>query len=154
MADRQGYEARRVRLERLAPRPYQGTPAEDAWLAGWDRHLAEAVAARQALPDLTRAEAIAEIRTALRKRTGKAWTVKGGRGSGWSWLTITAPPRRCDESGTMTVEDRDELAAALGIEPHMAHQGVLVPGGGYYWHEYLARARGETPTVYGKPSWD
>ncbi len=54
----------------------------------------------------------------------------------------------------MTVEDRDELAAALGIEPHMAHQGVLVPGGGYYWHEYLARARGETPTVYGKPSWD
>ncbi len=23
-----------------------------------------------------------------------------------------------------------------------------------YWHEYLARARGETPTVYGEPSWD
>jgi hypothetical protein len=38
--------------------------------------------------------AIRLIRTALRKRSGKDWSVTGGKGTAWGWLTIDAPPRR------------------------------------------------------------
>ena len=43
---------------------------------------------------LDRDEAIARIRTALRRRSGVAWSVKGGRGTAWGWLRISAPPSR------------------------------------------------------------
>jgi hypothetical protein len=43
---------------------------------------------------MTRDDAISAIRTALRKRSGKAWSVKGGRGTSSGWITISSPPRR------------------------------------------------------------
>ena len=39
-------------------------------------------------------EAVKRIRTALKKRTGKTWSVKRGRGTGYCWLKVAAPPRR------------------------------------------------------------
>ncbi len=44
---------------------------------------------------LTRHEAIKRIKTALQKRSGKTWSVTGGRGTAWGWLRIDASPKRC-----------------------------------------------------------
>jgi len=41
-----------------------------------------------------RDEAIKRIRAALKKRSGKTWSVCGDRGTAWGWITISAPPRR------------------------------------------------------------
>ena len=43
---------------------------------------------------MDRNEAIKTIRTELKKKTGKSWSVTGGRGTGWGWIEVTAPPRR------------------------------------------------------------
>lgn len=121
--------------------------------------------------------AIAEIRKALRDRSGKAWSVKGGRGTAWGWLTIDAPPRRCtfesretgetdafglpvyewvdtgEPGGDMGPEDRRELAELLGLES-VHPQGVSIPASADHRREYVARARGERPTVIGEQYWD
>jgi hypothetical protein len=41
-----------------------------------------------------RSEVISTIRKALKERTGRPWSVKGGRGTGWGWIDVQAPPRR------------------------------------------------------------
>lgn len=43
---------------------------------------------------MDRNEAIDRIRKGLRRRSGKAWTVRGGRGTAWGWIRVEAPPRR------------------------------------------------------------
>ena len=43
---------------------------------------------------MTRDETIKAIRNALRARSGKTWSVKGGHGTGWGWITISVPPKR------------------------------------------------------------
>jgi hypothetical protein len=42
-----------------------------------------------------RDETIKAIRTALKRRSGKTWSVTGGRGTAGGWINISAPPRRC-----------------------------------------------------------
>ena len=37
---------------------------------------------------LTRDEAIGRIKASLKARSGKAWSVRGGRGTAWGWITI------------------------------------------------------------------
>jgi hypothetical protein len=44
------------------------------------------------------------IRTALRLRSGKAWSVSIGRGTARGWITITAPPAR-HWNGHMSLDD-------------------------------------------------
>lgn len=88
---------------------------------------------------LQRDEAIMRIRVALRNRTGKAWSVVGGRGTGWGWLTITAPPKRhtndaeggpCTDDASryyLTLADRIELGNIFTQDGRPAHcQGVSV----------------------------
>lgn len=104
-----------------------------------------------------RDEAIAAIRAALRRRSGKVWSVRGGRGTTWGWIKIIAPPRRCGADGAMTEEDRVELAELLGLDPAVgtAHrQGIDVPSSTHYRHEYIARAEGREPEIYGYAYWD
>ena len=43
---------------------------------------------------LTRTETIKRIRAALKEKTGKTWSVTGGRGTGSGWIRVEAPPRR------------------------------------------------------------
>jgi hypothetical protein len=43
---------------------------------------------------MDRDEAIKRIRTALKARSGKTWSVTGGRGTAWGWITVQAPPAR------------------------------------------------------------
>ncbi len=97
---------------------------------------------------------IAELKRALKHRSGKAWSVTGGRGTAWGWIRIDAPPaRRTSQYGYMTDEDRAELASLLGLDA--AHfQGVNIPASTAYRREYLQRAMGMTVTVNAEPYWD
>lgn len=127
---------------------------------------------------VTRDEAIRAIRAALKRRSGKTWSVKGGRGTAWGWITIMAPPRRCTgdyvkvgvdeltgrdkyelvdsgkQTGYMTPEDCAELARLLG-QPRPVHpQGDTVPDASDYRREYIERAEGRKITAPGTPYWD
>jgi hypothetical protein len=96
---------------------------------------------------------IKAIRKALRARSGKAWSVTGGRGTAWGWIRISAPPARCGEFGYMGDEDRAELGRLLGLDP--AHcQGISVPASSAYRAEYIDRAEGRAPSAFGSPYWD
>lgn len=100
-----------------------------------------------------RDETIAAIRRSLRSRSGKTWSVTGGRGTSWGWITIAAPPARRDRYGAMTPDDAKELATLLAIES--AHvQGVLVPPQQDFRDEYTDRAAGRVPSRKGEPQWD
>ena len=39
--------------------------------------------------------AVRAIREALKRRSGKYWSVTGGKGTAWGWIKISAPPGRC-----------------------------------------------------------
>ena len=127
---------------------------------------------------MDRNDTIREIRNALKRRSGKAWSVTGGRGTAWGWITISAPPARCTwrerqiagsmgrdpgdfelyDSGEpgrcMSPAETAELAALLCIEPHMARQGVSIPASSDYYREFVDRANGREPSVLGRPYWD
>lgn len=105
------------------------------------------------MDEATRDGAIAAIKAALKARSDRAWSVKGGRGTAWGWITVVAPPRRCNEYGSMTADDCAVLAGLFGLD-RVGGQGVSIPAGSDYRHEYAARARGEVPSVVGKPYWD
>jgi hypothetical protein len=101
-----------------------------------------------------RNDAIKLIRAALKRRSGKTWSVTGGRGTAWGWLTITSPPARRGEFGYMTDTDRAELGKLLGLDGPAHHQGVSIPAGSDYRREYVDRAHGLTPSIHGTPYWD
>lgn len=103
---------------------------------------------------LSRSEACRAMERALRARSGKAWSVKGGKGTGYGWLRISAPPRRCGEWGRMTPEDAAELGRLLGRSSPCHEQGESVPSGGDYRQEYADRCCGIEPETVGVPYWD
>lgn len=100
---------------------------------------------------MERNDAIAAIKAALKARSGKTWSVVGGRGTAWGWITITAPPKRCTEFGSMTADDAAELGKLFATDAH--HQGISVPASMAHRREYVARARGEAADVVA-PYWD
>jgi hypothetical protein len=167
---------------------------------------------------MDRDETIKRIRKALRARSGKDWSVTGGRGTAWGWITIDAPPRRrtwkyvqtktpeppapgaiyrgalgvtpgryvesgeftspaddpwarealeqgrdlvfqwevedpAYEFGHMSPADRAELASLLGLD-HVHFQGCSIAVSSDYRQEYVARAEGKTPAVFGSQYWD
>lgn len=110
--------------------------------------------------DLDRDMAIKLIRDALKKRSGKVWSVTGGRGTAWGWLSIDAPParRKYDFEGNpgghyMSPAERKELANLLDKDV-VHHQGESVPASSNHYREYVDRARGLEPTVHGMQYWD
>lgn len=115
-------------------------------------------AARDAVPAptfLDRNEAIARIRKALRARSGKSWSVTGGRGTAWGWITILSPPARREGRYFMSEAERVELAALLGLEEgRVSAQGVSIPASAEYRRYYLDRAEGREPTDNPTPYWD
>jgi len=126
---------------------------------------------------MDRNETIQRIRTALKLRSGKVWSVTGGRGTAWGWITITAPPKRRtghgvkksgaltdwpedyeykdtgEPNGNLAPAEQAELGRLLGLPP-VHFQGVSIPAGHDYWQEYTDRAEGKAPSVTGKPYWD
>jgi hypothetical protein len=125
---------------------------------------------------MDRNETIATIRKALKRRSGKAWSVTGGRGTAWGWIEIDAPPAQRtghyvkdadapdlpesyrlvdtgEPGGYMTPARRDELADLLGLD-RVHFQGVKIPASDAYRQEYVDRAEGRTPTRFGEQYWD
>lgn len=132
---------------------------------------------------IDRDDAIKLIREALKKRSGKAWSVTGGRGTAWGWITIQAPPARrvahmpnpayhCDNPEPGAVRDFEiaadekhgawytseadcfELAQLLDLSRPTHCQGVSIAASSEYRREYIARARGLEPTFHATPYWD
>lgn len=128
---------------------------------------------------MERSDTIKRIKTALQRRSGKPWSVTGGRGTAWGWIKIDAPPKRCTwkmrevtdpdnpyppkyedyeepgcEFGYMSPADRAELATLLGLSEPVHHQGVSIPASSDYWQEYIDRAEGRAPSVRGQQYWD
>lgn len=121
---------------------------------------------------------IKAIRVSLQERSGKAWSVTGGRGTAWGWITIYAPPSRCtghavvkagasgvnpedyeykdtgEPNGNMTSADSAELAKLMGL-PAVHHQGENVPASNAYQRVALWRAMTGTDGGHKvEPYWD
>ena len=102
---------------------------------------------------MDRDEAIARIRKALRERSGKAWSVTGGRGTAWGWITIESPPRRRVD-GYMTAADCEELGRLFGLSRPAHFQGVSIPAASDYRQWYVEQAEGLVSTVRPEQYWD
>lgn len=131
---------------------------------------------------LDRDDAIKLIREALKKRSGKAWSVKGDRGTAWGWINISAPPKRRvahdynpdfhrddpvpdvpayfentedrERAWYMSEDDCIELGELLNLGRPAHCQGVSIPAASDYRRFYVAAARGLVPTDSPTPYWD
>ena len=116
-----------------------------------------------ALAEQTRNEIVQTIRAALRKRSGKPWSVTGGTGTAWGWIKISAPPARRtlharlkagaastspedyemvdtgEPDGNLTEADCLELARLLGLES-VSMQGESISATTAFRRLALARA--------------
>lgn len=99
---------------------------------------------------LSRDNVIRALRNALKRRSLRKWSVTGGRGTAWGWITITA--RKADSS--MDETERKELALLFGLEHPVHFQGLNIPASNDYRREYLDRAEGRMPSVTAVPYWD
>lgn len=102
---------------------------------------------------MDRNETIKKIRTALKRRSGKDWSVRGGHGTAWGWIKVSAPPRRM-VGYRMSDEDRAELGRLLGFDRPADPQYESIPASSAYYAEYVDRAEGRVPAVCGTPHWD
>lgn len=103
---------------------------------------------------IDRNEAIARIKKALKARSGKSWSVTGGRGTAWGWIDINVPPARRRDGG-MTEEARLELQELLGLPAWRAvhFQSESVSPEQREW--YVLRAEGARGRdVPGGADWD
>ena len=92
---------------------------------------------------------IKSIRTALRERSGHAWSVTGGRGTAWGWITIRAHGERW-----MAPETCAKLGALLGLTS-VHPQGESIPASRDYYRVALARALyGEAAGFTAERYWD
>ena len=91
---------------------------------------------------------IRRIRAGLKKRSKMPWSVTGGRGTAYGWISIRAR----NATHSMTESERRELAQLLNLP--QTGQEVMVPSGNDYYAEYIDRAEGRTPSAYGKQYWD
>jgi len=98
---------------------------------------------------MERNEAIKEIRAALKRRSGKSWSVTGGRGTGWGWIHIGVLPHDKKDPANHEARRR-ELNDLLGV----SGDDFSVPASYDYRREYVDRANGRTPSVKGSPYWD
>lgn len=94
---------------------------------------------------------IKALRKALKARTGRSWSVTGGRGTAWGWITIQAPPARQDGYST-SEEDREILGQALG--ERVGHQGAFVPASQDHRREILEQAHGLAVSQGASQYWD
>ena len=126
---------------------------------------------------IQRSEAITRIKAALKRRSGKAWSVTGGKGTAWGWIHIDATPARRTwrerevlDPAAPTVPtyepydtgqpgccispaDDAELAKLLGFS-ELKRGYYVIPASNDYYREWIDRAEGRTPMVCGVPYWD
>lgn len=102
--------------------------------------------------DTDRNTVIKRIKSALKRRSGKSWSVTGGRGTAWGWIEINVLPRdrTCGHEGSPL---HRELATLLGLDS-IHFQGRNVAASSDYRREYVMRAEGLTPFKIAEPYWD
>lgn len=124
-----------------------------------------------------RDETIRRVRSALRRRSGRAWSVTGGRGTAWGWITVDAPPAartavwvkypnapdypesyfetdtREPGCGHAPEHLRRELAALLGLD-NVHIQGWTIPAGSDYRRDAIKRAETGSSDENPTPYWD
>ena len=118
-----------------------------------------------------RDETIKRIKSALQRRSVNSWSVTGGRGTAWGWITIQSPPARRTWShrlkagaveaydtgkpgGSMSPQDREELGELMGLGKPSDCQGISIASSSDYYQEHIDRAEGRTPTKIAQPYWD
>ena len=107
-------------------------PAPEA-LKGYDAEYCRAA------EDMRCKEYTKLLRKMLKERTGRTWSVKVGSGTGYSWLTINAPPARIVD-WKMSPDDESLLASVLG-EDSIGQYHQIPPTSGYRaWN--MARVAG------------
>lgn len=105
--------------------------------------------------DLSRAAVIKRIKQALKQRSGRQWSVTGGKGTAYGWIYIKAvKPHAMDEWGNMNDADRTLLGKLLGLDKPVHFQGESIPASNDYYREYIDRAEGRKPSKCGSPYWD
>ncbi len=120
-----------------------------------------------------------EMKKRLELRSGMKWSVRGGKGTAYGWLHISAPPSRkkyrhidkvigvnirgreiyeevfdeAAEYGSPGPVDRHILALLLNKD-HRSNGDWGVPSSRAYYVEFLARCAGRIPSVNATPYWD
>lgn len=100
-----------------------------------------------------RNDTISIIRSELKRRSGKTWSVTGGKGTAWGWIKVTSPPARRIDGDTLSDADRIELGQLLGLD-RVPQQGVSIASSTAHYTEYVDRARGLAPVSIATPYWD
>ena len=100
-----------------------------------------------------RNQTIALIKKALKARSGKTWSVTGGRGTAYGWITVSSMPCRRVGFDYISDEDRNELASLLALDS-VHRQGHSIPASSDYYRENLERAHGLPVTKKAEPYWD
>lgn len=103
---------------------------------------------------MDRNETIKEIRAALKRRSGKTWSVTGGTGTAWGWISISSQPKHRNEYGYMSDADRAELGQLLGFDAPVHRQGESIASSNDHYQEYIDRANGRVPSKIAQPYWD
>jgi hypothetical protein len=215
-------EAEATAARMLAEDGDDSTGWAECWIDGGDDSPEPQPLAPIDYGDLSRDATIKRIRAALKKRSGKSWSVTGGRGTAYGWIEIDAPPRRRTwrdyqttstepptpgaiyrgasnvtppryvqagaedpitspaddpwvreaiqeghtvhynweaedpsyEFGHTSPADRIELGKLLGLGRAVHCQGHGIAASNGHYREYIDRAEGRTPSVYGERYWD
>lgn len=94
------------------------------------------------------------LKKALKVATGRAWSVRGSRGTAYGWLNVSAPKDREEGPyGYTSEEDRVLLREAFQTE-RIHHQGYMIPSSrGFYWQAAQA-VTGRPITIHGVRDWD
>ncbi len=93
---------------------------------------------------------IKELRRLLKDRTGRTWSVTGGRGSSWGWISVSAPPKR-REKFQLTEDDYATLRDIFGRM--VGTTGYNVPDSSDHRAEALRLAAG-LEAHHAEPYWD
>lgn len=100
---------------------------------------------------MTRNEVIAAIKASLKAR-GLRYSVTGGRGTAYGWITVDLLPAWFKNlSEEKIAEEYRRLNEKFGLS---SSSSISIPSGNDYYREYMDRAAGRIPSVLGKPYWD
>jgi hypothetical protein len=99
--------------------------------------------------------AIARIKAALKRRSGRSWSVTGGTGTAWGWIRIKSMPKACGRFGEMSAADITELATLLGVSENLVNGGFSVPASSDHRKQAIALATtGTTLGLKAEQYWD
>jgi hypothetical protein len=106
-------------------------------------------------PEDNRNEVIAKIKAAFKAR-GLRYSVTGGRGTAWGWITIDLLPSVHKDLMHLDPVYRERAYLKLGADlgKEKGYTSESIPASSDYYREYIDRANGRTPSVIGEPYWD